>query len=80
VPAIKSEQRVLRASFSGTLRTTGIAESAMRLLGRNPLGEPAMSWDRFPLAYLPGVAGVDLRVTVKGLPRDRAEKLVRKQY
>jgi nicotinamide-nucleotide amidase len=30
-----------------------------------------------PLAYLPGVAGVDLRVTVKGRPQARAQELVK---
>jgi nicotinamide-nucleotide amidase len=79
VPAIKS--RATEADsvvFSGTLRTTGIAESAIaELLGPNPLGEAGTELGSLPLAYLPGVAGVDLRVTVKGLPRDRAEKLVK---
>jgi nicotinamide-nucleotide amidase len=63
--------------LSGTLRTTGIAESAIaELLGPNFLGEPGTELGSLPLAYLPGVAGVDLRVTVKGMPRPRAEKLV----
>jgi nicotinamide-nucleotide amidase len=75
LPAIKArakgEESVV---LSGTLRTTGIAESAIaELLGPNFLGPGDSS---LPLAYLPGVAGVDLRVTAKGLPRDRAEKLV----
>jgi nicotinamide-nucleotide amidase len=63
---------------SGTLRTTGIAESAVaELLGPNFLGEPGTELGSLPLAYLPGVAGVDLRVTVKGLPRDRADDLIK---
>ncbi len=63
---------------SGTLRTTGIAESAIaELLGPNFLGDPGTALGSLPLAYLPGVAGVDLRVTAKGLPRERAEPLVR---
>lgn len=62
---------------SGTLRTTGIAESAIaELLGPNFLGEPGTELGELPLAYLPGVAGVDLRVTAKGMPRSVAEKLV----
>jgi nicotinamide-nucleotide amidase len=78
LPAIKAratgEQSVV---LSGTLRTTGIAESAIaELLGPNPLGERGTELGSLPLAYLPGVAGVDLRVTVKGLTRARAEKLV----
>ena len=62
---------------SGTLRTTGIAESAIAdLLGPQFLGSvPGVGV--LPLAYLPGVAGVDLRVTVKGVPRPRAEEVVR---
>jgi nicotinamide-nucleotide amidase len=78
LPAIKArakgEESVV---LSGTLRTTGIAESAIAdLLGPNFLGEPGTELGSLPLAYLPGVAGVDLRVTAKGLPRQQAEKLV----
>jgi nicotinamide-nucleotide amidase len=80
LPAIKArakgEESVV---LSGTLRTTGIAESAIaELLGPNFLGDPGDSegLGALPLAFLPGVAGVDLRVTAKGLPRERAEKLV----
>jgi len=78
LPAIKArakgEESVV---LSGTLRTTGIAESAIaELLGPDFLGRPETELGSLPLAYLPGVAGVDLRVTAKGLPRARAEKLV----
>jgi nicotinamide-nucleotide amidase len=78
LPAIKArakgEESVV---LSRTLRTTGIAESAIaELVGPNFLGEPDTGLGSLPLAYLPGVAGVDLRVTAKGLPRARAEKLV----
>lgn len=78
LPAIKAratgEQNVV---LSGTLRTTGIAESAIaELLGPNFLGDPSTELGSLPLAYLPGVAGVDLRVTVKGRPLGEAEKLV----
>jgi nicotinamide-nucleotide amidase len=78
LPAIKSrakgEETVV---LSGTLRTTGIAESAIaELLGPDFLGGQDTELGSMPLAYLPGVAGVDLRVTAKGLPRARAEKLV----
>lgn len=63
--------------LSGTLRTTGIAESAIaELLGPNFLGDPDSELGSLPLAYLPGAAGVDLRVTVKGLPPERARELV----
>lgn len=66
------------AIVSGTLRTTGIAESALAdLLGKEFLGGPDTELGSLPLAYLPGVAGVDLRVTSRGLPRARAEQLVK---
>jgi len=65
------------AIVSATLRTTGIAESALAdLLGKDFLGAPGTELGSLPLAYLPGVAGVDLRVTSKGLPKARAEQLV----
>jgi nicotinamide-nucleotide amidase len=80
LPAIKArakgrgEESVV---LSGTLRTTGIAESAVaELLGPDFLGGPDTELGSLPLAYLPGVAGVDLRVTAKGLPRARAETLI----
>jgi nicotinamide-nucleotide amidase len=64
--------------LSGTLRTTGIAESAIaELLGPEFLGDPKTELGSLPLAYLPGVAGVDLRVTVKGRPQARAQELVK---
>ena len=79
LPAIKSRTKGPESVIlSGTLRTTGIAESAIaQLLGPNFLGEPITELGSLPLAYLPGVAGVDLRVTAKGLPPERAAKLVR---
>jgi nicotinamide-nucleotide amidase len=79
VPVIKSRSKGSESVvLSGTLRTTGIAESAIaELLGPNFLGEAGTELGSLPLAYLPGVAGVDLRVTVKGLPRARAEKLAK---
>jgi nicotinamide-nucleotide amidase len=64
--------------LSGTLRTTGIAESAIAdLLGPNFLGDPQTALGSLPLAYLPAAHGVDLRVTAKGLPTERAQDLVR---
>jgi nicotinamide-nucleotide amidase len=79
LPAIKSRSKGAESVvLSGTLRTTGIAESAIaELLGPSFLGESGTELGSLPLAYLPGVAGVDLRVTAKGLPRARAEKLVK---
>ncbi|HEV7387869.1 MAG TPA: competence/damage-inducible protein A [Gemmatimonadaceae bacterium] len=65
------------AVISGTLRTTGIAESAIaEQLGPNFLGQPDTELGSLPLAYLPGIAGVDLRVTAKGMERARAQRLV----
>jgi nicotinamide-nucleotide amidase len=65
------------AVISGTLRTTGIAESAIaEQLGPNFLGLPGTELGSLPLAYLPGIFGVDLRVTAKGMDRSRAERLV----
>jgi nicotinamide-nucleotide amidase len=79
LPAIKARSKGTdTVVHSGTLRTTGIAESAIaELLGPNFLGEPGTELGSLPLAYLPGVAGVDLRVTVKGLPRARSEDLIK---
>lgn len=79
LPAIRSraggEETVV---LSGTLRTTGIAESAIaELLGSNFLGDPGTEPGALPVAYLPGISGVDLRVTARGLPRARAEKMVK---
>ena len=78
LPAIEARAGAVETVFlSGTLRTTGIAESAIaELLGPNFLGDPRTEADSLPLAYLPGVAGVDLRVTAKGLPPARATGLV----
>ena len=63
--------------LSRTLRTTGIAESAIAdVLGTDFFGAPDSELGRLPIAYLPGVAGVDLRVTVKGMPKVTAEQLL----
>lgn len=65
------------AIVSATLRTTGIAESAVAdLLGNDFLGGRVAEPGSLSLAYLPGVAGLDLRVTARGLGRTRAEQLV----
>ena len=66
------------AVVSGTLRTTGIAESAVaEILGADFLAAMGGEFKDLTLAYLPGYAGVDLRVTARGLPKARAEDLVR---
>jgi nicotinamide-nucleotide amidase len=55
---------------SVTLRTTGVAESALAdqidTMEGGPLG--------VTLAYLPSIAGVDLRLTVRDVPSDEAER------
>lgn len=48
---------------SRTLRTTGVAESALA----DQLGDLARGVDDLELAFLPGVDGVDLRLTARGL-------------
>ncbi|MFN2636619.1 MAG: competence/damage-inducible protein A [Gemmatimonadaceae bacterium] len=64
--------------LSRTLRTTGIAESAIaELLGTDFLRDEGPEMGSLPLAYLPGVTGVDLRVTAKGLPLEKADPLLR---
>jgi nicotinamide-nucleotide amidase len=78
LPAIATRAGEGNAIVSGTVRTTGIAESALAdLLGKDFLGSRDTELGALPLAYLPGVMGVDLRVTVKGLPQARAEQLVK---
>jgi nicotinamide-nucleotide amidase len=54
---------------SRTLRTTGIAESALA----DHLGDLASGVDGLPLAFLPGVDGVDLRLTSRGLSAGAAD-------
>ncbi len=59
--------RVVR---SRVLRTTSIAESALA----DRLGDIRRTVNGLPLAFLPGVDGVDLRVTSHGLPADEADR------
>jgi nicotinamide-nucleotide amidase len=78
LPAIEARMKgPATVVLSGTLRTTGIAESAIaEMLGANFLGDPSSDLGSLPLAFLPSVMGVDLRVTARGLPLDRAQRLV----
>ncbi|MBC8087203.1 MAG: competence/damage-inducible protein A [Phycisphaerae bacterium] len=55
---------------SRTLRTANIAESALA----DRLGELAGGVNGLSLAFLPGRDGVDLRVTVSGVPAKEAER------
>jgi nicotinamide-nucleotide amidase len=54
--------------LSRTIRTTGIAESALADL----LGDLGRSVDGFKPAFLPSIEGVDLRLTSRDLPKDEA--------
>lgn len=58
---------------SRTIRTASISESAIA----DRLGELGRGVDGLPLAFLPGVEGVDLRLTSKGLPAADTEKRLR---
>ncbi len=55
---------------SATLRTTGIAESA---LSDRILAVAGLDLEDLSLAYLPGWEGVDLRLTARGLTSDEAD-------
>ena len=55
---------------SRTLRTTGIAESALA----ERLGDRAKAVDGMNVASLPGVDGTDLRITARGLAPDAAAR------
>ncbi|MCU0625448.1 MAG: competence/damage-inducible protein A [Gemmatimonadaceae bacterium] len=54
------------------VRTTSIAESALA----ERLGASKRSVAGLPLAYLPGMEGVDLRVTARDLPPDEAAAML----
>ena len=57
---------------SRTLRTTGIAESALA----DQLGDLSRTVDGTGVAFLPGVEGVDLRLTVRDLPPAEADTVL----
>jgi len=57
---------------SKTLRTTGIAESALADL----LGPLAQGVDGMSLAFLPSVDSVDLRLTVRGVSEAEADEML----
>jgi nicotinamide-nucleotide amidase len=60
------------AIVSRTLRTTGIGESALA----KKLGDLAKGVDGLPLAFLPGWAGADLRLTSHMLPAEAAARAI----
>ena len=57
---------------SRTLRTTGIAESALADL----LGDMARGVDGCALAFLPSVESVDLRLTIRGVTAAEADSIL----
>jgi nicotinamide-nucleotide amidase len=57
---------------SRTLRTTGVAESALA----DQLGELARGVDGMGVAFLPSVDSVDLRVTARGVPSEVADAML----
>jgi nicotinamide-nucleotide amidase len=57
---------------SRTIRTTGIAESALA----DQLGPLAREVGGMPVAFLPGIDSVDLRITARGVDRDVADSLL----
>jgi nicotinamide-nucleotide amidase len=59
IAALAGDGAVIR---SATLRTTGIGESSIA----DRLGELEKGFNGLSLAFLPGIAGVDLRLTSKG--------------
>lgn len=67
VPRIGPEPPVVRSLM---VRATGIAESQLPGL----LGELAGGVDGATLAYLPGQEGIDLRLTLRGVAPDEADR------
>jgi nicotinamide-nucleotide amidase len=62
IPLLRERAREATVVRSRTLRTAGVAESALAdLLGDLAGGPPG-----FPLAYIPAPEGVDLRITIRG--------------
>jgi nicotinamide-nucleotide amidase len=70
IPRFRSRTDTASVVLSATLRTTGIAESLLA----ERLGEVARGVDGMPLAYLPSPAGVDLRLTARGMSPDAATR------
>ncbi len=64
--ALAGDQSVIRST---TVRTIGIGESAIA----DTLGELGKGFNGLSLAFLPGIAGVDLRLTSKGLSSTAAD-------
>lgn len=72
LPRLASRVTAGKVVRSLTLRTTGVAESLLADRIDSMDGGPIAG--DVSLAYLPSIAGVDLRLTVRGLPSDRADE------
>ena len=68
LPRLKERVKATTVVMSWTLRTTGIAESALADL----LGDLGRSVNGLSPAFLPSVEGVDIRLTSRDLPRSEA--------
>jgi nicotinamide-nucleotide amidase len=62
-----------RVTRSLAVRTTGVPESRLPAL----LGDEAAAVDGLPLAYLPGLEGVDLRLTARNMAPSEADAKLR---
>ena len=70
LPLLRERANSATVVQSKTLRTTGVAESLLAdWIDSIDGGFPGLD-----LAYLPGVDGVDLRLTIRGLPRRAADE------
>lgn len=68
LPRLEERIKATTVVMSWTLRTTGIAESALADL----LGDLGRSVNGLSPAFLPSVEGVDIRLTSRGLPQSEA--------
>ena len=75
LPRLAERVAAVTVVRSVTLRTTGVAESLLadqiEAMGGSPLGAS--------LAYLPSIAGVDLRLTVRDMPAIEAASLLERE-
>jgi nicotinamide-nucleotide amidase len=75
LPRLAERVAAVTVVRSVTLRTTGVAESLLadqiEAMGGGPLGAS--------LAYLPSIAGVDLRLTVRDIPATEAASLLERE-
>ena len=73
LPRLQSRIQATTVVRSRTLRTVGVAESLLADQIESMEGGPL---DGVTLAYLPSIAGVDLRVTVRDVPESEADALL----